>query len=583
MRTTLAGWGLFFAALVLLAIAWGEWLSPLPQTSSGVTFAYPPHAMTIAAIKKNTQAARSGLRVGDVVDLGAMSMTHRIRLSIGTPAGTALRLPILRSGRPMAVTLIRYQRPRPSIFSDGWLALEITATISLLIFAIIGLRKPSIATAALVLYGGGAISTYAATAEFSRLPDPLYGGVAVVILSFFSFLPVFALPSFVARFPSIPPSRNGRRRVHVADALFGVALLASLYEAIFEPVFGVSWPAFSQGMEIAGLLAGLAFASVAFLESTGESRRRIAWVLGGLVVSDIAYLIWVESLIFFAPGATLPAWVLPTRQVADLATTLFPIALAYAILRHRVIDLNFALNRTVVYGLLTTLVVIVVTLVDWITSRLLSQTRLALAVEALVTIGFGLTLNWLHGRVEALVDRIVFRERHVAERRIEQRIAALPYATSETSVDLAMSTEAVKVLQLKSAAVFRRADIDEPFRRVSDEGWPPDSVRQIDRDSLLVRSLLAEERTFFLADLAIDHEGLPHGDHRPILAVPISAQHELLGFALYGAERDGASPDPQKIALLNRLAEASSTAYSMVEARRWRARVSELERRPLRA
>ena len=582
MKRTLAGWGLFLAALLLLGIAWGEWLSPAPQSSFGVTYAYSPNAMTVTAIKKNTKAARSGLRMGDVVDLAAMSMTERIRLVVKTPAGTHLRVPILRNGRAMAVTLISYQRPRPSIFSNGWLALEINATISLLIFAIIGLRRPSTSTAALVFYGGGAITTFSAAGEFSNLPDALYGGVAVVVLGFFSTLPVFALPSFLARFPTIPPTRAGRLRVHFADALFGIALLASMYEAVFEPAFDFSWPAFSQVMGLVGLFAGLVFASIAFLESAGESRRRIAWVLAGLIVSDVAYLILDELAPLFS-NAAQPAWVLTTNQIANLAQVAFPIALAYAVLRHRVIDLNFALNRTVVYGLLTTLVVIVVTLVDWITSRLLSQTRVAIAVEAVVTIGFGLTLNWLHGRVEALVDRIVFRERHIAERRIEQRIAALPYATSETSVDLAMSTEAVKVLQLKSAAVFRRADINEPFRRVSDEGWPANSLRQIDRDSLLVRSLLAEERTFFLADLAIDHEGLPHGDSKPILAVPISAQHELLGFALYGAERDGASPDPQKIALLNRLAEASSTAYSMVEARRWRARVGELERQPLRA
>ncbi|MDQ6825304.1 MAG: GAF domain-containing protein, partial [Candidatus Eremiobacteraeota bacterium] len=169
------------------------------------------------------------------------------------------------------------------------------------------------------------------------------------------------------------------------------------------------------------------------------------------------------------------------------------------------------------------------------------------------------------------------------ERRIEQRIAALPYATSETSVDLAMSTEAAKLLQLNSAAVFRRADRDEPFRRVAGEGWPGESILEIDRDSLLVRTLLAQERSFFLADLAIDHQGLPHDGSRPILAVPIASQHELLGFGLYGAERDGASPDPQKVELLDRLAQAASSAYSMVEARRWRARVGELERQPLRA
>jgi hypothetical protein len=35
--------------------------------------------------------------------------------------------------------------------------------------------------------------------------------------------------------------------------------------------------------------------------------------------------------------------------------------------------------------------------------------------------------------------------------------------------------------------------------------------------------------------------GFPDGPERPVLAIPIVAQHELLGFAIYGARRDGAS------------------------------------------
>jgi len=43
--------------------------------------------------------------------------------------------------------------------------------------------------------------------------------------------------------------------------------------------------------------------------------------------------------------------------------------------------------------------------------------------------------------------------------------------------------------------------------------------------------------------------GFPDGPARSVLAIPIVAQHELLGFAIYGARRDGASLDPEEVSL----------------------------------
>jgi hypothetical protein len=54
-------------------------------------------------------------------------------------------------------------------------------------------------------------------------------------------------------------------------------------------------------------------------------------------------------------------------------------------------------------------------------------------------------------------------------------------------------------------------------------------------------------------------------------------QHELTGFALYGNRADGASPDPEEVSLLARLAAAAGNAYGAVEARHWRERAAELE------
>jgi hypothetical protein len=242
-----------------------------------------------------------------------------------------------------------------------------------------------------------------------------------------------------------------------------------------------------------------------------------------------------------------------------------------------VLDIGFVLNRTVIYAVMTTLVVGVVSLVDWIASRLLAEQRLALAIEAIVTISFGFGLNWIHGRTERLIDRIVFRQRHLAEKRIEHRIGALGFVASGDAVDEALAVDAPRILALSSAALFGRLTADAPFQRSVSTGWDARSATSIDADSLLVRSLRSLERPFFLDEVGIVDASFPQGREMPALVIPIGSQHELIGFILYGNHIDGASPDPEEIALLARLATAAGNAYGAVEARQWRERAAALE------
>jgi GAF domain-containing protein len=242
------------------------------------------------------------------------------------------------------------------------------------------------------------------------------------------------------------------------------------------------------------------------------------------------------------------------------------------------LDIGFALNRTVVYGVMTALVVIVVSFVDWLTSRMLSEERLALAIEAMVTIGFGVALNWIHGRTEQLIDRIVFRARHIAEKRIEYRIGALAFAPTAAFVDEALAVEGPRILDLQSAGVFRRDGDRQTFVRSAGQGWHEGDARELGEDSLLVTTLRSLERPLVLDDVAISNAEFPHGSLRPTLAIPVFSQHELIGFALFGNRRDGALPDPEEIALLARLCGAAGNAYSMVEARRLREHAASLER-----
>src|SRR5579885_121146 len=573
-----AGWLLAGFAILALIVAFCERFAPANQTTFGV--ALSPHGSNavVRTVAPRTPAALV-LRPGDTIELTQMPLATRLRLVTEfSPPGTVLNVPVLRDGKRSLVTVraVPLRGNGAMIRFDGSDAVFLsTATLTLLILGFIGLRRPLIATLALVYYGVDSLTAYRLAGLLSPLPDSMYGPLAALAMGFIGFIPTLALLPFVVRFTG-SPAPAPKHVVRAGDAIFLLGAAALFVQPFREPMDAASWRAVDTWVPLGIFLLVLAFAGIVYQNTAGEARRRISWVIGGIAVSAMAITAYDLVVTVFSFNLN-PNVVLAVSNVSQLAQCALPLALAYAILRHRVLDIGFALNRTAVYVVMTTLVVGVVSFADWLSSRLLSQQRLALAVEALITISFGFALNWIHGRTERVIDRVVFRQRHIAEKRIEYRIDALDYAASAHVVDEALATDAAAILGLSSAAVFRRLSSTVPFRRAASVAWPDSSTMLIDPDSTLVRTLRALEKPFFLDDAAIAADGFPAGAAHPILVVPILTRHELTGFVLYGNRRDGASPDPEEVSLVSRLAAAAGTAYASVEARQWRERASALE------
>lgn len=574
MNRPVTGYVLAFLAIAMLFLIFGEALSPLTHTTFGVGIVPLGDRAAVGRIRPNSAAYAAGVRVGDEIDIMSMTIGDRMRLrSTMSPIGTEIAVPVVRNGQRRLVTFV--SKPRSTLSAlTSWQFL-LSALVTLLIVAVIAWRKPSTATAALVLYGMGACTTGGIVAQFSWLPDPWFTIVAVFIIAAFSTLPIAALLPFIVRFPHAPNTREGRIRMHVADGLFLATAILCLIEALYEPVLYVSWFAFDTAVTIGLMAIVLVFAVLVYRDAGGEERRRIGWVIAGLLVSAAGYTAFNMIDTFMVGGWAAPPALISATQLLQCA---LPLALAYAVLRHRVLDIGFALNRTMVYGAITAMVVVVVSFVDWLSSRLISEQRWALAVEAVITIGFGFALNFIHGRTERLIDRIVFRARHLAEKRIEYRIGALGFSASASAVDEALAEDAPRILDLSSAAVFGRLAEDEPFSRNASFGWGDETTASIADDALLVRTLRSLERPIVLDDVAIVLENAPSGAARPVIAIPIVTQHELIGFALFGNRLDGALPDPEEIGLLARLCAAAGNAYGAVEARQWRERAANLER-----
>jgi hypothetical protein len=250
--------------------------------------------------------------------------------------------------------------------------------------------------------------------------------------------------------------------------------------------------------------------------------------------------------------------------MAVCAGILFPIALGIAVLRKRVVDIQFAVSRTVVYGVVSTLVLVILAAVHWVLGKMIEQTHLAIGLEGLAAVGLGLVLHRVTEVINHLVDRVLFRRRHAAEAHLRRVMAALPFAAGLRVIGDALVTEPARELNLASAAIFYRPTDGGPLLRQLSVGWTDGHVTSLDADCLLVRRLQADHEPLRLGDHDLLPANTPQGAALPVLAVPVASQRVLRAVVLYGAHHNSTLPDPGEVTLLHQLALAAEKSHQHV-------------------
>jgi hypothetical protein len=115
--------------------------------------------------------------------------------------------------------------------------------------------------------------------------------------------------------------------------------------------------------------------------------------------------------------------------VAVLGFAGVPVAIGFAVLKYRLYDIDIIINRTLVYGSLTTMLVAVyfgsVTTTQAILRALTGQTeqpQLAIVVSTLVIAAL---VNPLRRRIQSFIDRRFYRRKYDARKTLEDFSARL--------------------------------------------------------------------------------------------------------------------------------------------------------------
>ena len=330
--------------------------------------------------------------------------------------------------------LIASRRPRNLI---GWIFCAMAATLGLLSAA----------------YGYADYALYAAD---GALPGAEF---AAWLTNWLFMAPVFIAPCFL--FLLFPDGRPASPRwrpvvwavaVVAAVAIFATALGPGRLDAhpSVENLLGIGGP-FGEIARVAKdvtdvtavpvFLVSLASVVVRLRRSGGRERLQVKWVAYAAVLTATSFA--TSFLVSLLPSGQTAADIFFLIGVAGF--TSIPVAAGIAILRYRLYEIDLLINRTLVYGSLTVMLVAVyagsiVVLQGMLRALTGQESQLAIVAS---TLAVAALFTPLRRRVQSFIDRRFYRRKYDAAKTLQAFSARL---RDETDLD-ALNDELVSVIR----------------------------------------------------------------------------------------------------------------------------------------
>jgi hypothetical protein len=507
-----------------------------------------PGTLLVTSVTRDG-AALSGLAGGDTIDFDRAGWVARSQL-IEAYNGTTIALPVERDGRRMTVLVRTGQRTSGQGLSGlSSLFLIFAGDLWMLAFAyFLSTRKPEDGDVRALCY---VLLTYALG---SCCLNVVFPNPALNAIKWFFSSPLLALsPTIFALFALrfITPSRRVRAAQLIVWSLLIVTILVALvYVAgifIGRPtpwdIDGSSWGMFTNSLHyLAPRSAALLCGVWAIVASKGARRARIAWATAS-VASLYATTIITQAFVVLGLAQHEPG-----NIFISLGIFLLPAGLTYAVLSRRIIDTGFILNYAVVFSAISLVLLGAFVLVEWMLSDWLTTASRTTNVlfSAGLALTLGVSMRFVHQRIDRIVDTVFFRKRHEDERAIRTFAEEAPYVTDRsTLLDRARS-----VLERHSDASSVEILIRDDCGRYGD----------VDENDAGIVRLRASRRPLDIHEV----DSALRGD----LAFPMVARGRLIGVVILGGRRSGEAFAPDEADAIAQLVRSTGTSLDVLASQR---------------
>lgn len=406
---------------------------------SGITLLQGDRPFEQRAVAVSDPALRAGFRVGDRVDVREL---YRADGFANPVPGVPYRMIAHRGARTIAATVIPVQVP----LDPSQLERLIAVFWSLGFVALITIRGAPTRENALL------ITILLALAMVSSLDRMQWPDSRLTFLAGATLSPIcwsVANVALVLYAGCFGRPLSTLRKVLAAIVYVGVPLdlgsaliggSAALLYPWTDPNGGILNGSFLGGaLNWHQLFSALLCVAVAIPAARLDERQRLAWVGASLT----PYLLGVAVGTYFVRTFGASALVSTSFAVQNASFFFIPAGLTYAALAKRMFDVGFVVNRAAVFGAVSLVVIGAFVLVEWALGTWFENASHAtsLAVNAGLALVLGLSIRFVHRKIDQAVDNLFFRRRHENETALRRFAREAGFFTDErTLVDRAVAT-----------------------------------------------------------------------------------------------------------------------------------------------
>lgn len=517
---------------------------------------------SVVDVTPGSDAAKAGIRVGDTLKRPSL-LRDRMLLYAGALAtirpGDRVTVTVRGSQGPRTVALAAPRVARVTLTDTvSRILLDLSAVVFVFVGSLLVLLRPSKMTWTFYLAG----LCFALVFVYPVIDVPPAIGIALAIAGF-AILGIgpLAFSIFCLQFPANEPAPGARAVVRVASYAAVPAAGLLIWYNLLQLDFGnasliAALGYLIIGFTVAAVVAGIVGIALIYFRAHGLARFRIRWVLLGIVCFGASAVVAVLNIV---EGASSP-----TAWLASAFYALFgvlPATVAYAVLKHRVIDVRFVLVRSLAAIVSVAIVGVTLVAVSVAFGTTMPRTRLEATTYAMAVLLIGFAFSVVRERIFGTVDAVLFPQWHGAKERARRIGTQVHSANLPAQLYDPLTGGIAAALSIASAALFERVHDDGGFVRVAAHGWLTGTLWHILPDEALVGRLNARARATILDVDRWSTPRLPSGAARPTHAFPFFSGPDVTAVLLVGAHNDGTAIDPDEARIIVRLCSDAGLVY----------------------
>lgn len=390
---------------------------------------------------------------------------------------------------------------------------------------------------------------------------PLSSGFRWVLL-ILRTLSFATIPAFFLYFFLLYPTRHSFLKKHIFFRM--LIFLPAFFVIIWfltALLFEYSIPFLPVGIGLWGLyfIFGIKRLGNAYKQAqTAKLRQQIRVLRLGITIGTIPpFLLIIPTLLGLR--FTIGHYSAPLMGI-------IPLAFAYAVVRHRLMDIEFIIKRSFAYTLLTGLIVgfyfIVVQFVGRVFQDLsgLTGTIVLLLSTLLVAVLFAPARE----KIQGVVDRAFYKESYDYRETLRHFARALNTLMEPEILIETVLTKLCESMHIRHGYFFvvdEEAGCCKCTQAYSGSVHP--KTVNISVDSFFCRKLMIENRPLILSEELLPNSELSSLIEKleGVIAVPLHQQDRFLGFILLGEKQSDAPYSTEDIELLATLADQVAVAY----------------------